>query len=77
MNTTHLKRAGDGAYATADGRYEIQNPHRMYPPDPDRHWYIVCPPGTTRPDPANTLCGPFDTLRECREFLTGLSSSGA
>jgi hypothetical protein len=58
-----LKREGDGVYTACDGRFEVQNPHGMDPNDKDRHWYVV--------ESANqeTIHGPFDTLREVREFL--------
>ena len=66
MKTTkrvRLKRAGDGVYTTADERFEVQNPHGMDPSDPDRQWYVI------HPMSREVIYGPFDTLREVREFL--------
>lgn len=58
-----LTRAGTGVY-TLKGRedLEVQNPHLMDPSDPDKHWYVVS-------HSSMDTYGPFDTLREIREFL--------
>jgi hypothetical protein len=60
-----LKRAGDGIYETQDERFEVQNAHRMDPNDPDRSWYVL---DNSKPL-LDQISGPFDTLRECREWI--------
>ena len=45
------------------GKYYIQNPHRMDPEDADRQWYITTEKRGDGP------YGPFDTLREAKEWL--------
>lgn len=66
--TIKLTRSGDGSYETNDGRYVVQCPHRAYPGDTDRQWYIL---GMER-DCLHSTMGPYDTLREARQHLGGI-----
>jgi hypothetical protein len=54
---------GDGVYETKDGHYQIQNPRKMDPDDPDGKWYII------EMELESCEAGPFDTLKEARHFL--------